>query len=87
MSYALSASLERARYEVLKLRLMAGHWRRRLNGVCDARAKSTGAPCRATAIRPGGRCRLHGGLSSGPKTPEGKQRSAANLQRWRDRDR
>lgn len=38
---------------------------------CQAHARSTGKPCRAKAMR-NGRCRNHGGLSSGPKTPEGK---------------
>ena len=27
---------------------------------------------------PSGRCKLHGGWSTGPKTPEGKKRSAQN---------
>jgi hypothetical protein len=35
---------------------------------CGARAKTRGGkPCRAPAM-PNGRCRLHGGLSTGPKT-------------------
>ena len=38
---------------------------------CQAHARSTGQPCKAKAMR-NGRCRNHGGLSSGPKTPEGK---------------
>ncbi len=38
---------------------------------CQARARSTGKPCKAKAMQ-NGRCRNHGGLSSGPKTPEGK---------------
>lgn len=32
-----------------------------------------GASCRCPAMR-NGRCRLHGGLSTGPKTAEGRQR-------------
>lgn len=39
---------------------------------CGAHARSTGAPCKAKAL-PNGRCKLHGGLSTGPKTLEGKQ--------------
>ena len=66
---------------------MAGRWRRRLYGACGARTKSTGAPCRATAVKPGGRCRFHGGRSTGPRTPAGKARSADNLHRWRQRQR
>ena len=39
---------------------------------CGAYARSTGAPCRAKAL-PNGRCKLHGGLSTGPKTIEGRR--------------
>ena len=39
---------------------------------CGAHARSTGAPCKAKAL-PNGRCKLHGGLSTGPKTQEGRQ--------------
>lgn len=31
--------------------------------TCGAKTKSTGLPCRAMAIQPSGRCRLHGGLT------------------------
>lgn len=34
-----------------------------------------GGQCRAPAVRGRRRCRLHGGLSTGPKTPEGLSRS------------
>ena len=42
--------------------------------IGDARshARTTGTPCRAKAL-PNGRCKLHGGMSTGPKTLEGKQ--------------
>ena len=39
---------------------------------CGAYARSTGNPCRAKAL-PNGRCKNHGGLSTGPKTTEGRQ--------------
>jgi hypothetical protein len=39
---------------------------------CGAHARSTGLPCRAKAL-PNGRCKLHGGMSTGPKTLEGRQ--------------
>src|SRR5215467_8980254 len=41
---------------------------------CAARSKRTGKPCRAAAM-PNGRCKLHGGKSTGPRTPEGLERS------------
>lgn len=39
---------------------------------CGAYARSTGKPCKAGALR-NGRCRNHGGLSTGPKTLEGRR--------------
>ncbi len=45
---------------------------------CGAIAKSTGRPCKRRDLHRSSRCKLHGGLSSGPRTPEGKRRAAAN---------
>lgn len=46
---------------------------------CEARTRrATACQCKALA---NGRCRLHGGLATGPKTVEGKKRAAANLRR------
>src|SRR5436853_3460166 len=42
---------------------------------CGARSKRTGKPCRAAAM-PNGRCKIHGGKSTGPRTPEGLERSS-----------
>jgi len=63
---------------------MKGSWRRR----CDAWTKHTSARkagklrgiswhCRRWAVPGKTRCRLHGGLSTGPRTPEGKAASLA----------
>jgi len=41
---------------------------------CDARTRS-GCSCRQPAMA-NGRCRMHGGLSTGPRTPEGRERCA-----------
>jgi hypothetical protein len=41
---------------------------------CGARARRTGAPCRSPAMK-NGRCRMHGGRSTGPKTDEGRAKS------------
>jgi len=41
--------------------------------LCRAYARSTGNPCRCIALK-NGRCRLHGGLSTGPKTIQGKSK-------------
>jgi len=45
---------------------MANHQR------CEAHARTTGNPCQAKALT-NGRCKNHGGMSTGPKTPEGRQ--------------
>jgi hypothetical protein len=43
---------------------------------CGARTKGKGSPCRSPAM-PNGRCRMHGGCSTGAKTPEGIERIRA----------
>ncbi len=44
----------------------------KLKQRCGAHARSTGLPCQAKALA-NGRCRNHGGLSTGPKTFAGRQ--------------
>lgn len=39
---------------------------------CEAYARSTGNPCQAKAMA-NGRCKNHGGMSTGPKTPKGRK--------------
>jgi hypothetical protein len=67
-------------------------WRRR----CDARAKhkaarkagdwrKAAARCRKWAVPGKLRCHLHGGRSTGPRTPEGKARTLAALREGRAR--
>jgi hypothetical protein len=41
---------------------------------CGARSKRTGEPCKGAAMA-NGRCRFHGGKSTGPRTAEGRERS------------
>jgi hypothetical protein len=62
--------------------------RARANGqICGAYARSTGKPCQAKLLLRGARCRLHGGLSSGPKTREGRQRALEAMRAgWRGLD-
>jgi hypothetical protein len=47
---------------------------------CGARTRA-GTVCRAPAVRRRKRCRLHGGASTGPRTPEGLERS--RRARWK----
>jgi hypothetical protein len=44
---------------------------------CGAKTRK-GTPCKQTAIYSNGRCKWHGGCSTGPTTPEGKKRSSMN---------
>jgi hypothetical protein len=46
--------------------------------TCGARTRQ-GTSCKNTRIYSNGRCKNHGGLSTGPKTPEGKAQALANL--------
>ena len=56
--------------------------KRRRRVLCEARTRAGGF-CRMR-VEPGkGRCRLHGGLSTGPKTAEGKARCVEGTRRWR----
>ena len=45
--------------------------------TCGARTRR-GTPCKRKDLYSSGRCKLHGGLSTGPRTAAGKARSAAN---------
>src|SRR5262245_43062405 len=53
---------------------------------CGARSKRTGKPCQGAAM-PNGRCKLHGGKSTGPRTPEGLERQIGNTDTFRGKPR
>ena len=56
---------------------MGGH-----KPLCGAKTRA-GTPCRMTVETGKARCRLHGGKSTGPRSPEGKERVAeAQRRRW-----
>lgn len=46
--------------------------------TCGAKTRK-GTPCKRTDLYRSGRCKFHGGRSTGPKTEAGKQCSARNL--------
>ena len=43
---------------------------------CQATSKRTGQQCKAPALKGKHVCKFHGGMSTGPTTPEGRQRCA-----------
>lgn len=48
--------------------------------VCGGKGRRrSGQPCQSKEIHANGRCKWHGGLSTGPKTVAGRAKSAANL--------
>jgi len=46
---------------------------------CTAKSKRSGDRCRAPAVRGKSVCRMHGGKSTGPRTPESKAALAARF--------
>jgi hypothetical protein len=60
-----------------------GTLNRRASGLCGAKRKKGRGICLASPIPGKSRCRFHGGLSTGARTPEGRERCrAAALRRW-----
>jgi hypothetical protein len=45
--------------------------------TCGAKTRA-GTPCKRKDLYRSGRCKLHGGLSTGPTTDEGKRKAAMN---------
>ncbi len=54
---------------------------KREKATCGARTRK-GTPCRRRPLS-NGRCKLHGGLSTGPRTRRGRARALANLKQYR----
>lgn len=52
------------------------------DGLCHAKTK-TGKPCQSRPCPGNVRCKWHGGMSTGPKSTEGKAKSLANLRQNR----
>ncbi len=61
------------------------HWPRfpeELRGMtCGAKTRAS-TPCKQKGLYINGRCKLHGGLSTGPRTKRGKRHSSLN---WKKR--
>ncbi len=58
---------------------MPGRLKREIE-KCLAKTRK-GSPCQCLALA-NGRCRFHGGLSTGPKTREGRRRALMNLKQY-----
>jgi len=55
----------------------------RLRVLCGAKTTRKGTPCKNMSEPGRRRCKFHGGMSTGPKTAEGRERIAeAQRQRW-----
>ena len=62
---------------------LAEYERRRFEATrCRARTRR-GTACARKGLA-NGRCRNHGGMATGPRTPEGKLRALRNLRQFRD---
>ena len=68
----------------LRLRRRRPGWQARKGSsrrpLCGAKTRK-GTPCAALAVEGRARCRFHGGLSTGPKTAEGRARIAESNRR------
>ena len=51
------------------------------NMICGGKGRRSGKPCQRRDLYLNGRCKWHGGLSTGPKTPGGRAKSLSNLKR------
>lgn len=50
-----------------------------LRGLACGAIKKNGRSCRMTTLGANGRCKFHGGASTGPRTQEGRARALENL--------
>lgn len=53
---------------------------RKVHLQCGAKTRE-GTPCQCKCLPGKRRCKFHGGMSTGPRTVEGKERSANNLKK------
>lgn len=54
--------------------------------ACGAKTRA-GTPCKRTDIYGNGRCKFHGGMSTGATTEEGKARQREGYRRWQEAQR
>jgi hypothetical protein len=60
--------------------------RKKLRKICGAKNRK-GLPCQCKLLLRGGKCKFHGGMSTGPRTKAGKKKSIEALRagwaKWR----
>jgi hypothetical protein len=60
--------------------------RKKLRKICGAKNRK-GLPCQCKLLLNGGKCKFHGGMSTGPRTEAGKKKSIEALRlgwlKWR----
>jgi len=57
-------------------------WEETRRVPCRAKRHRDGKPCQALSEPGKRRCRFHGGRSTGPRTPEGRERALKNLRQY-----
>ncbi|MEM1372344.1 MAG: HGGxSTG domain-containing protein [Pseudomonadota bacterium] len=73
---------DRLQNELVRLAEQEAEQAKRRRIICGAKTRK-GHPCRMKSEPGKRRCKFHGGLSTGPRTKEGKQRIAeAQRKRW-----
>jgi hypothetical protein len=84
MANVIGRVAELTRQERKALRAQTRALRKQAMGLrlCGARTRQ-GRPCVGTALA-NGRCRMHGGTSTGPKTEAGRRRAIEALKRYRE---
>ena len=74
----LASSLEQPRQcAYIRKPPVLGRWETNPDWFCGA-INRAGLPCRMLAIFNNGRCKWHGGASTGPKTDAGKEQARIN---------
>lgn len=68
--------------QVARIKARSEAWKAKQRVICGAKTRK-GTPCRCKSEPGKRRCKFHGGMSTGAKTPEGKECIAeANRARW-----
>jgi hypothetical protein len=75
----LQHSATNTRGRAYELALAAGKAKKLPRVVCGARRHRDGQPCEALSLPGRKRCRFHGGMTTGPRTPEGIAKVTLNL--------